>query len=143
MNEQILAPAVVLGIWSLVMLMWLVITRLPALGRAGINLAEPLPGGRRGADLDGVLPDKVNWKAHNYAHLHEQPVVFYLVCVVLAIAGAVSPLAVKLAWAYTALRIVHSLVQATVNYVPVRFALYVAATVVLLILLLQALQATF
>lgn len=142
MNVQILAPAAALAIWSLVMLTWALAVRVPAMAKAGINMAEPLPGGRRGQDLEGVLPDKVNWKAHNYAHLHEQPTVFYAVTAILAITGAVSPLGVQLAWAYVLLRIVHSIVQATVNYVPVRFLMYLLSTLALLVLAIQALQAT-
>lgn len=142
MSEQILAPAAVLAVWSIVMLAWTLITRVPALSRAGINLAEPLPGGRRGQDLEGVIDDRVNWKAHNYAHLHEQPTVFYAVTAILAITGAVTPLGVKLAWAYVLLRIAHSIVQATINFVPVRFLLFLLATLALVGLAVQALQAT-
>jgi hypothetical protein len=141
MSTQILAPAAALVLWTLVMLLWVMVTRLPALKKAGINLAEPLPGGRRGQDLEGVIPDKVNWVSHNYAHLLEQPTLFYVVTVILAISGGASSTAITLAWAYVALRIVHSIVQATVNYVPVRFTLFLLGTIVLAILAVQALQA--
>ena len=85
MNLNVLAPAAVLALWSLIMLFWMVMVRAPAMKKAGINLAEPLPGGRRGIDLEPLLPDSVNWKAHNYEHLHEQPTVFYVVLVLLAL----------------------------------------------------------
>ena len=142
MTEQILAPAAVLAIWSLIMLVWMVGTRLPAMSKANFDMKEPAPGGRRGADLDGVLPDSVNWKAHNYAHLHEQPTVFYAVVAILAITGAASTLGVQLAWAYVALRIVHSIVQSTTNFVPLRFSVFLVSSVILLVLAIQSLQAT-
>ena len=53
-------------------------------------LGNAQPGGR-GQDLDGVLPDHVNWKAHNYAHLVEQPTLFYATVFVLQLAQAATP----------------------------------------------------
>ncbi|MFN5779392.1 MAG: MAPEG family protein, partial [Novosphingobium sp.] len=75
MQAQVLAPAAVLVLWSLVMLFWTAGTRLGAMKQAGGGLGKAKPGGR-GQDLEGVLPDEVNWKAHNYAHLMEQPTLF-------------------------------------------------------------------
>ena len=86
MQAQILAPAAVLVVWSLIMLFWMAGVRLPALKKAGIDLGAR-PGGR-GQDLEGVLPDEINWKAHNYAHLMEQPTVFYPTVLILAVTGA-------------------------------------------------------
>ena len=86
MMAQILTPAAVLVLWSIVMLFWMAGTRLPALKQLG-GLGRAKPGGR-GQDLDGVLPDEVNWKAHNYAHLMEQPTLFYATGITLAILGA-------------------------------------------------------
>lgn len=131
MTSAILAPAALLAAWSLVILTWMAATRLPALGKAGLDLSKPMPGGRRGADLEGVLPDSVNWKAHNYTHLHEQPTVFYALCCILAISGAGTGLALQLAWAYLGLRVAHSLVQVTTNFVPVRFLLFLVSSLAL------------
>jgi hypothetical protein len=141
-DTDILAPAAVLVLWSLIMLLWMVVTRLPALGRSGIDLKTVKPGGR-GQNLDGVLPDKVQWKSHNYAHLMEQPTIFYATVIILALAGAGSGLNLTLAWAYTGLRIAHSLWQATVNTImPVRFWLFATSTLCLLILAVQAVRIT-
>jgi len=136
MNTNILAPAVVLILWTLIVLFWMAATRLPALKRAGIDMGKR-PGGR-GQNLEGVLDERVNWKAHNYVHLLEQPVLFYAVVVILFVLGAATPLAVWAAWAYVALRIVHSVWQATVNQVPVRFALFMLSTICLLVLAIIA-----
>lgn len=140
MQAQMLAPAAVLIIWSLIMLMWTAMTRLPAMKKMGGGLADAKPGGR-GQDLEGVLPDRINWKGHNYAHLMEQPTIFYATVVILAIMGA-SGWDVTLAWIYVALRIVHSIWQATVNKLPVRFTLFLLSTVALLILAVKAVIAT-
>ena len=139
MQAQILTPAAVLVLWSIVMLFWMAGTRLPALTRLG-GLDKAKPGGR-GQDLEGVLPDEINWKAHNYSHLMEQPTLFYATVMILAIMGAAS-LDVMLAWAYVALRIVHSIWQATINRVPVRFTLFLLSTFCLIALALRALGAT-
>ena len=140
MKADLLAPATVLVLWTLVMLVWTASTRLPALKAAGIDMSKAVGG--RGQDLEGVLPANINWKAHNYAPLVEQPTLFYAVVGILAIMGQVSSTAVALAWTYVGLRIVHSLVQATVNKIAWRFPLFAASTLVLLILAILALLRT-
>lgn len=139
MQAQMLAPAAVLIAWSLVMLFWTAGTRLPAMKKVQIDMGNR-PGGR-GQDLEGVLPPEVNWKAHNYAHLMEQPTVFYPAVVIIALMGAAAG-DVLAAWLYVALRIVHSVWQATVNRVPVRFALFITATLALVYLACRAIALT-
>jgi hypothetical protein len=139
MQAQILAPAAVLVLWSLIMLVWLAASRLPAIAKSG-GLGAAKPGGR-GQDLEGVLPDQINWKAHNYAHLMEQPTLFYATVAILAIMGPAEH-DVLFAWAYVVIRIIHSLWQATVNKVPVRFTLFMLSTACLLMLALHAAKLT-
>ncbi|WP_120075781.1 MAPEG family protein [Aurantiacibacter odishensis] len=146
MNTQILAPAAVLIVWSIIMLVWMALTRFPAMakmgktggGGAGLGKAKP---GARGQDLEGRIPDEVNWKAHNYTHLMEQPTLFYAVVAILAIAGG-SQDTVIAAWIYTGLRIVHSLWQSLVNTLPVRFTLFLLSTLALAYLGVRALVLT-
>lgn len=135
-SSSIFAPAIVLVLWSLVMLAWLALTRLPAMSRAGIDLASIV--GSRGVNLEGVVPDRVNWKAHNYAHLMEQPTLFYATVIILGVIGQGEGLNLQLAWAYVLLRIAHSIVQATWNRVAVRFTLFCLSTVALLALAVHA-----
>lgn len=139
MQAQILTPAAVLVLWSLVMLFWMAGTRLPAIKQMG-GLGKAKPGGR-GQDLEGVLPDAINWKAHNYSHLMEQPTLFYATVAILAIMGP-GALDVALAWAYVSIRIVHSIWQATVNRVPVRFLLFLLSSLCLIALAIRALGST-
>jgi hypothetical protein len=140
-DSPIFAPAIVLVLWSLVMLGWLAITRLPAMAKAGVDLTNVV--GARGANLEGLVPDKVNWKSHNYTHLMEQPTLFYATVIILGVTGAGDGANLMLAWAYVGLRIVHSIVQAVWNRVAVRFALFSAATVALLLLALNAARVVF
>ena len=140
MQAQMLAPAAVLVMWTLIMQLWMVASRFPALKAAGIDLKQAPPGGR-GQDLEGRLPPQVMWKSHNYTHLLEQPTIFYAVVAVIAIAGPDST-AVALAWAYAVLRIVHSFWQSMVNRIPVRVTLFAISSLVLIALAIKALQVT-
>ena len=141
MHAEILKPVVALVAWSLVMLVWLVVKRMPALKAAGIDIGKAR-GGRPGA-LDGIVPEQVQWPAHNYIHLMEQPTLFYAIALVLAVSGWGNGLNAWLAWAYVALRVAHSVVQATVNRIMIRFWLFAVSSLVLIALTLHAAMAVF
>ena len=134
--SPILGPIVALVAWSLVMMLWMAATRLPAMRRKGIRIGT-LVGGR-GADLDGVLEDSIQWKSHNYSHLMEQPTVFYAVALSLALMDQGDGLNLTLAWVYVGLRIAHSLVQAIFNRVLVRFLLFLLSSLALVGLTIHA-----
>lgn len=138
---DILQPVVVLLAWTMVMWVWMYATRIPAMNKAGIDAKNLI--GSDGASLRAKLPDSVSWKADNYNHLHEAPTVFYAVAIVLAIIGQGDGFNTTLAWAYAGLRILHSIVQATVNRVIVRFALFALSSLVLMALVLHAALALF
>ena len=139
MNAPILAPAAILILWSLIMLIWLAATRLPALSKAGLDLSG---AGGRGQDIDPQLPPSVARKSHNYAHLMEQPTLFYAVVVLLTLVGQGDGLNAQLAWAYVGIRIAHSLWQALVNTVPIRFGLFILSTISLFALSINLVIAT-
>ena len=141
MPESLLAPGAVLALWTLIMLGWVAATRFSAMSKAGVDLKAAPPGGR-GVDLENVLPPTINWKSHNYTHLLEQPTVFYAVIVFLHLSGGSTDLTRALAWAYVVLRIVHSFWQATVNRIPVRFAIFGLSTFCLFALAVLAVIAT-
>jgi hypothetical protein len=136
-----LAPAAVLAVWSLIVLLWIMPARFGAVARMTDKSALPKKIGMRGNDLEGVLPDQANWPAHNYTHLMEQPTVFYPTVLILAVMGP-GALDVALAWTYVGLRIVHSIWQNLVNTIPVRFGLFITSTVVLIVLAIRAVIAT-
>lgn len=141
MQAQILAPAALLVAWTLIMLFWIIPARFGAIGKLPDKSALAAKQGARGNDLEGVIPDKANWPAHNHTHLHEQPTLFYAVVVILALMGP-GAFDVLLAWVYFALRVVHSLWQVLVNAVPVRFALFLLSTIALIVLAVRAVIAT-
>ena len=141
MHSPILAPVVALILWSLVMLVWTVASRFRAFSAKGISLAGKRGG--RGVNLEGVLPDEVQWKSHNYNHLMEQPTLFYAIALVLALAGAGGGAGLMLGWAYVALRIAHSIVQATVNIITLRFSLFALGSAVLMAMAVRAAMVVF
>jgi len=137
----ILQPVIALAAWTMVMWLWMYATRIPAMLQLKVDpdsLAHDPD-----ASLDKLLPPQVQWKAHNYNHLHEAPTVFYAVAIVLAIAGQGDGLNAALGWAYVALRVIHSLVQVTVNKVTLRFAVFVLSSLVLIALIVHAALALF
>ena len=132
--QPLLAPVIALVIWTAVMWAWMYATRIPAILRLRIKLDGHLPRGEQMA----TLPARVRWKADNYNHLFEQPVLFYATAISLAMLGDTSGASLMLAWGYVALRIVHSLWQALVNRIPVRFALFLLSSLALFALVARA-----
>jgi len=125
---------IVLVLWTLAMCVWLYATRIPALKRHNIVYDPHRPS----EEFHAQLPAEVRWKADNYNNLLEQPTIFYAVALTLAFLNAGSGLNAGLAWLYVALRISHSLVQALVNKVMIRFVLFAAASIVLLVMAVRA-----
>ena len=131
-EHGMLAPVLVLIGWTFVMWFWMYATRIPAMQKAGVDVADL---SRTGAPL--VLPPEVARVADNYNHLHEQPTIFYALALATQLAGAGDTLNIGIAWAYVAARIAHSLVQATKNVIPVRFAVFALASFLLMALFIR------
>jgi hypothetical protein len=131
-DPGMLAPVLALVAWTFVMWFWMYATRIPAMQKARIDMAEL---SRTGAPL--VLPPEVARVADNYNHLHEQPTLFYALALAAQLGGAADGTNVALAWGYVASRIVHSLIQATRNVIPLRFAVFAAGSFLLMALLVR------
>jgi hypothetical protein len=145
MNSAILQPVVALAAWTMIIWIWMYATRLPAMGRAGIdakNMVGSSGGGLRN-DLIAKGEERASWVADNYNHLHEAPTVFYAVSLVLAMIGQGDNLNATIAWVYVGLRIAHSLLQIFSNRVIVRFALFALSTVALMMLVTHAAMSVF
>ena len=135
--SPILAPVVALVAWTLIVMFWMVITRFGEFKRLGVTL-DNIPPGSRGVDLEGRADARAQWKSHNYSHLVEQPTIFYAVALALAIMDSGDGINLYLAWGYVGLRVVHSLIQGTVNIVKYRLLVFVLATLCLLGLTVHA-----
>ena len=129
---DILKPAIVLMAWTMVMWAWMYGTRIPAMMRLKVD-SDALARDPE-VTLDRVLPPQVQWKAQNYNHLHEQPTIFYALCIYSHLTGVTDGLNVGLAWAYVGLRVIHSLIQITTNFVPLRFVIFNVGSLILAII---------
>ena len=138
---SILQPVVALAAWTMVMWVWLYAKRMPALGKSGANFDELVQGPP--GKIDEIVPNKVQWPARNYNHLHEAPTVFYAVALVLAVTGNGGGHGTHVAWAYVLLRVLHSIVQSTINKGGPRFALFALSTLCLMALIFRAAQVVF
>jgi len=129
-EHGMIAPVVALVIWSLIMLVWLYATRIPAMSKAKVK-----PGDATKAQMEALPVANV---ANNYNHLMEQPTLFYALCFALHLLDQANDINIGLAWLYVVIRIVHSLVQATVNVIMVRFLIFILGSLVLMALAFHA-----
>jgi len=137
--SAMLQPVVALLVWSLVMWLWMLVTRIPAMMLQHVVLDPNVPP----KDLTRDLPARVRWKADNYNHLMEAPTLFYAAVGVLALTNPGNGAALSAAWTYVLLRVMHSLVQALVNHIPSRLFLFVLSTVALAVVVWHAGRAVF
>ena len=135
--SPILAPVVALVAWTLIVMIWMMISRGSEFRRLGIT-ATNIPDGARGVDLEGKAAASAQWKSHNYNHLMEQPTIFYAIALTLAFMNFGGGINYWLAWGYVASRILHSIVQSTVNVVLYRFLFFALASFCLIGLTVHA-----
>ena len=135
--SPILAPVVAMVAWTLIIMLWMVVTRNAEFRRLGIT-ATTIPDGARGVDLDGKADPRAQWKSHNYNHLMEQPTIFYAIALTLAVMDFGGVINYWLAWGYVGLRILHSLIQCTVNVVRYRLTVFALASLCLIGLTVHA-----
>jgi hypothetical protein len=129
MVPNIMTPVLALIVWTFAIWCWMYATRISVIRSARLDVARL----KRKGDLD-ALPDEVQQIADNYNHLHEQPTIFYALAIYSHLVGVDDGLNVALAWLYVALRVAHSVVQCTSNVVIVRFGIFAASTLVLMLI---------
>lgn len=131
---SMLAPVIALVLWTHVMWLWMYLTRIPAIQKQQLTLDPGIPP----KELMNRLPAEVRWKADNYNHLFEAPTLFYATALVLAVLGDTTATSLWLAWSYVGLRVVHSIWQSLFNVIEVRFTLFLASSLVLIVLGVRA-----
>ena len=119
-STALLQPVIVLGLWSVVMMVVTISTRVRYMSNLDIAPEEA----KHTSDVAPKLPSNIRQIGDNYNHLHEQPTVFYAVAIAIALSGHGEDLQVQLAWAYVILRIIHSLIQSVYNNVMHRFIVF-------------------
>ncbi len=134
-TAEFLLPVLALVAWTLVMWVALYATRIPAMKRAGIDPQEAAHPGT----YAHRMPERARSVADNYNHLHEQPTIFYALMFFIVLTGGIAAATLNLAWAYVGSRIVHSIVQSTINRVVVRFAIFAFGSLLLVCLTVREL----
>lgn len=133
-QTDIFSPLLIMMIVTMVVWIYMYIRRGRYMFKNGIrpgDLATPEAVGR-------VLPDEVNGPSNNLKNLFELPVLFYALCLFLFVAGRVDVVYLYSAYAFVILRAVHSLIQCTVNIVPLRFTAYVISSAALWFMIIHA-----
>ena len=131
--SHFLTPALALIIWTLIMMMVMYKRRIPAMAAISKRTQDFIDD----PALGNKLPASARWAADNYNHLHESPTIFYALMFVIFLMDKAAPLALYCAWAYVAIRVVHSLVQISTNNVLLRFGLIMLSSVMLIIMALS------
>ncbi|KAF2723752.1 hypothetical protein K431DRAFT_282841 [Polychaeton citri CBS 116435] len=126
-DAPLLRPMAGLCLWTFAMEVWLYSKRIPAI----IKYDVKFPPNSLPSDIKSKLPRHIEWPAENFTNLHEQPTVFYAVCLALTQIGVKDSFAVNLAWAYVGIRVGHSIVQAKFNNVLLRLQLFLLSGVTL------------
>jgi hypothetical protein len=130
-NPAIFFPVFALVAWTFVVLLLIPLVRARSAVRREVALDDFKFG------ESAAVPAYVSVPNRNYMNLLELPVLFYVVCLLLYLTAGVSTLVVGLAWAYVALRVMHSLIHLSYNNVLHRltaFSLSNGALVVLWVL---------
>jgi hypothetical protein len=135
--SPILIPVVALVAWTLLIMVWMMASRFAEFRRLGVKPGT-IPDGARGVDLEGKAAPQAQWKSHNYNHLMEQPTLFYAIAITLALMDFGGGINYWLAWGYAGLRMIHSLIQCTVNVVRYRLIVFGLASLCLLGLTVHA-----
>ena len=119
----LLTPVLTLIIWTFIIFL------IMAFGR--VSFMNNPQDAADSKDYKNQLPTWVNRTADNYNHQFEQPVAFYAVTLSIALINNFDILVVQLAWAYVLIRVIHSLVQLTINIVLVRFFLFASGWLII------------
>ena len=119
----LLTPVLILIIWTFMIFL------IMAFGR--VSFMNNPQDAAESKDYRDHLPAWVNRTADNYNHLFEQPVAFYAVTLSIGLINNFDILVVQLAWAYVLIRVIHSLIQLTINIVLVRFFLFASGWLII------------
>ena len=127
-----LYPVLALIVWTLVMLLWMYATRIPAMQKAKI---DPNDARHPGAGYNDKIPSSVRSVADNYNHLHEQPTIFYALVFFAALTGGSDNIFMYLAWAYVGLRVIHTIIHLTNNNVSWRAVVFGLSSACLVVMI--------
>ena len=88
--------------------------------------------------FNALAPARIAASGHNFRNLLEVPVLFYGVCIYLFVTTQVDAHYLYAAWTFLAFRVIHSLIQCTVNIVNLRFLAYLVSSVAVAYMVVRA-----
>ncbi len=135
--EAIFAPVAALALWTVGVLATTGFRRLRALHRRRLS-----PRAFQLGESADVPPD-VALANRNLMNLLEMPLLFYVVAIAFYVTHHVARGVVGLAWAYVALRVVHSCEHLTANHVPRRAVVFAISNVLLMFLWVRLITRLF
>ena len=135
--ERIFAPVCVLALWTGFVLFLTGFRRVLAVRRRRVSRQAF----RLGESAE--VPNDVAVVNRNLMNLLEMPLLFYVVAIALYVTHHVNAGAMGLAWAFVALRVLHSCEHLTTNNILRRLTWFAASNVVLVSLWVRLVVAVF
>jgi hypothetical protein len=126
----------VLGMMILTLLVWLCMF-VQRVGYAQSHKLD-IEQFKTPADVQALVPADASGASNNFKNLFELPVIFYAVCLYITVTGQVDSLHVNCAWAFLALRCIHSLIHCSYNRVSHRFGIYLLSSIALWTMVVRA-----
>ena len=118
MSYDLLLPMAVLALWTLNMLIYTEIKRAFAIREGRVALEDFRYG-------DGPkVPTDIAVYNRNYMNLLESPLLFYIACLAAVQYGRADPWIWRLAWAFVALRVAHSIIHTMDKHFVTRIVLF-------------------
>jgi hypothetical protein len=127
LDRAILLPCLALAALTFAVMVRTAVVRIRELRRRRIH-PQKIASAKALAELEDTRA------ADNFRNLFEMPVLFYVLCLFLAITRLVTPFLLACAWGYVFLRSLHTCIQLTHNTVVRRFQAFLASCVVLFVM---------
>jgi hypothetical protein len=124
--EAIFAPVSVLALWTGFVLL------LTGLRRVGAVVRGRVPARAFRLGESPEVPAELTLLNRNLMNLLEMPVLFYVVSIAFYVTRHADRAIIAMAWAYVALRLLHSAIHLTYNNVRHRLIAFALSTLVLL-----------
>ena len=130
---NILAPLFAMIALTIIVWIYMYARRIPFIMRSGLTPQQLTP-----VEFARLSPPAVANPSDNLKNLSELPTIFYAVLLCLHVTHHVDSTYVNAAWLFVGLRVLHSAVHCTFNFIPLRFRLYAAGVLTLWFMAIRA-----
>ncbi len=136
--NNILEPVLAMILLHAVVWILMTVIRGKAMSQTGMKLEDA----KHTSDLK-QLPSYARQVADNYNHLFELPTLFYALVFYIWAMGHTDTIHVWCAWGFFVSRVIHSIVQSTINKVSIRFAIFAIGWILVVIMSIRELLIIF